>query len=91
MPENSDCKCSKFLRYEYNASKDSLNSATNYVAPCINREIVTFEPIEFSYLIAVGSVAEIRETFRERRDFAANESLHEHYRDNRIPDDAPKY
>ena len=62
-------------RYQYNGSKDPGDDATNYVAPINRFRLVSFEPITYSYLIATGTLAEIRETFRQNRDFSQNEAL----------------
>ena len=47
---------------------------------------MSYEPIEYSYLITTGSLATIRETFRENKDFATNESLHKNYISQRVAD-----
>ena len=76
-------------RNAYNGSKDSRNGATNYVAPLCTLKIVSFDPIEYSYLMTTGSLEEIRETFRDNKDFATNEALHKNYISDRIADDSP--
>ncbi len=73
-------------RHMYNGSKDPKNGACNYVAPVNIKQMVSFEPIEYSYLITTGSVDEIREIFKTNRDFAGNEDLHENYISRRVPD-----
>lgn len=73
-------------RHAFNNSKDSNNSATNYVAPVNIIKMVSFEPIEYSYLMTTGSVEEIRDIFTQNKDFEGNESLHNNYRSNRSPD-----
>lgn len=74
-------------RHAYNGSKDSLNGATNYVAPLCTLKIVSFEPIEYSYMMTTGSLEQIRETFKANKDFATNESLHKNYISDRIEDE----
>ena len=73
-------------RYQYNGSKDADNNATNYVAPYNTMRLVSYEPLEYSYLITTGTAEEIRATFTEHKDFATNESLHENYSPSRLPD-----
>ena len=51
-------------RFSYNGSKDPANGATNYVAPLRTMGIRCFEPWEYSYVIAAGTIDEMRETFR---------------------------
>ena len=74
-------------RFSYNGSKDSKNGATNYVAPLCTMKIVSFEPIEYSYMMTTGSLEEIRSTFKANKDFATNESLHKNYISERIEDE----
>ena len=71
-------------RFSYNGSKSSTNGATNYVAPLNTILMVSYTPIEYSYLITTGSVAEIRSTFKENKDFATNATLHQNYQSMRI-------
>ncbi len=74
-------------RHAYNGSKDSKNGATNYVAPLCTMKIVSFEPIEYSYMMTTGTLEEIRSTFKANKDFATNESLHKNYISERIEDE----
>ncbi|MBO7360640.1 MAG: hypothetical protein J6V48_05875 [Clostridia bacterium] len=62
-------------RFGYNGSKSASDSATNYVAPLLTLKLVSFKPVEYSYLIATGSPDEIRSVFYENRAFADNSSL----------------
>ena len=73
-------------RHAFNNSKESTNGATNYVAPVNTMLLKSFEALEYSYLISTGSVAEIRSTFKEYKDFATNESLHENHQSRRVAD-----
>ena len=73
-------------RHAFNNSKESTNGATNYVAPVNTILLKSFEALEYSYLISTGSVEEMRATFKEYKDFASNESLHENYQSRRVPD-----
>ena len=62
-------------RFGYNGSKSASDSATNYVAPLLTLKLVSYKPVEYSYLIATGSPEEIRSVFYENRGFADNSSL----------------
>ena len=75
-------------RYEFNNSKDALNDATNYVAPLKVIKITSFRPIEYSYIITTGSTEQIRETFRQNRNFTANSGLEENSMSARTDIDA---
>lgn len=72
-------------RYQYNSSKNAGDNATNYVAPWKQIKIVAFDAIEYSYLIAAGSVDEIRATFTEHKDVIDNESLNKNSVNARRP------
>ncbi|MCR5694412.1 MAG: dockerin type I repeat-containing protein [Clostridia bacterium] len=72
-------------RFSYNGSKDPYNGATNYVAPLNMIKMVSYKPIEYSYLITAGSVSEIRSVFKANKDFADNASLHTDYISMRVP------
>lgn len=76
-------------KHAYNRSKDPANGACNYVAPVNQMQMVSYQPIEYSYLMTTGSVEEIRTVFAEHRGFADNETLHQNYTSLRIPDDTP--
>lgn len=71
-------------KFNYNGSKSSYNDATNYVAPLNTIKMVSYTPIEYSYLITTGTVSQIRQTFKENKDFASNESLHKNYVSMRV-------
>ena len=74
-------------RFGYNGSKDAYDGATNYVAPLNKLTMVSGDPIEYSYIITTGSVKKIRDTFKQYKDFATNDSLHKNYESKRIPDE----
>lgn len=78
-------------RHAYNGSTDSKSGATNYVAPVNTKQLVSYEPLEYSYLMTTGSVEEIRATFKENKDFADNTTLHENYQSRRVPDSDPSF
>ena len=61
--------------YEYNNSKDAADWATNYVAPLKTITLKSFEPVEYSYLMATGTLPEMRALFAEYRDYADNQGL----------------
>ena len=79
--------CFKAGCYQYNNSMDSEDFATNYVAPLKNILIKSFEPIEYSYMMATGSLPELRALFTEHRDFTANEGLYKNSESIRIQDE----
>lgn len=74
-------------RHAYNGSKKAEDGATNYVAPLCTKKIVSFEPIEYSYMMTTGSLDQIRNIFKANKDFATNESLHKNYISDRIEDE----
>ena len=59
-------------RNAYNGSKSASNDSTNYIGASNEMKIVSYEPIEYGYLIATGSVEEIRAVFKANRDFTDN-------------------
>ncbi len=71
-------------KFSYNGSKDPANGATNYIAPLNMIKMVSYSPIEYSYLITTGTVDQIRQTFKQNKDFASNESLHKNYVSMRV-------
>ncbi len=73
-------------KFSYNGSKDPANGATNYVAPLNMLKMVSFDPIEYSYLITTGTVEQIRAAFKANKDFADNASLHKNYISMRTAD-----
>lgn len=73
-------------RYQYNASKDADDLATNYVAPYNTMQLVSYDPLEYSYLLTTGTAEQIRATFTAEKDFSDNACLHEHYVSSKLPD-----
>ncbi|MBQ7699102.1 MAG: hypothetical protein IJT49_02030 [Clostridia bacterium] len=71
-------------RYNYNNSKKASDDATNYVAPVNTIKLISYQPIEYSYLITTGSVDEIRTVFKTNKDFEENASLHCNYISGRV-------
>ena len=54
-------------RYEFDGSKSDVANSTGYVAPVNVLKMVSFKPIEYSYLLAAGSTAEIARSLPKRR------------------------
>ena len=73
-------------RYEYNGSKKADGNPTNYVAPINSMQLVTYEALEYSYLITTGTTEYIREVFTANKDFTDNSYLHKHYICTKLPD-----
>ncbi len=73
-------------RFSYDGSKRDDANSCNYMASGRNIKLVSFLPLEYSYLIATGSTEEIREAFKQNKDFAANEGLDINSISWRIPD-----
>ncbi len=65
------------IRHQYNGSKDPMNNATSYVAPSCSIVMQSYNPIEYSYILATGNPEEIRAIFEENKDFSDNASLSE--------------
>lgn len=72
-------------RYEYDGSKSDVANSTGYVAPLNVLRMVSFCPIEYSYLLTAGSTEEIRGVFTAHKDFTDNATLHENYQSTRLP------
>ena len=53
------------MNLEYYMMQDKVNSM----------QIVSFDPIEYEYLITTGSVESIRKVFTANKDFADNSSF----------------
>lgn len=73
-------------RNAYNGTMDADDGACGYVAPLKKLRLISFEALEYSYLLTTGSVEEIRATFTENKDFTANEGLDKNSVSLRIPD-----
>ncbi len=72
-------------RYLYDGSKSDMAESTGYVAPVNVMKMVSFKPIEYSYLLTAGSTAEIRGLFTKYKDFTDNKGLRENYQSSRLP------
>ncbi|MBE6891600.1 MAG: hypothetical protein E7481_06190 [Ruminococcaceae bacterium] len=62
-------------RFIYDGSADPKSASTNYGAPVNYLQIVSYEPIEYQYLITTGSLDRIREIFTANKDFTDNSSF----------------
>lgn len=75
-------------RHGYDTANGGSKSADadpcSYIAPINNIKMVSYEALEYSYLLAAGSVEEIRSTFKKYKDFTANDGLDAKV-SNRIP------
>ena len=72
-------------RYEFDGSKSDMANSTGYVAPVNILKLVSFDPIEYSYLLTAGNIATIRKTFTDRKDFTDNADLRVNYQSSRLP------
>ena len=59
-------------RHQYDGSKSPEADSCSYVAPMYLKPMVSFEPIEYSYLMHTGELCDIRREFTQNRDFAKN-------------------
>lgn len=73
-------------RYLDGNSKNPSDNSCSYVSTVELLQINSFRAIEYSYMIATGSVEEIRETFKMHKDFAENESLDTFSKNIKLPD-----
>ena len=73
-------------RNAYNGSPDPDDGACGYVAPLKSLRLVSYEALEYSYLIATGTVEEIRATFTKHKDFTDNACLSKNSSSLRLPD-----
>ena len=62
-------------KFMYDGSPSPDAPSTNYVAPRRNMTLIVGKPLTFSYLIAAGSLNQIRNTFRDNRGLINNYSL----------------
>ena len=62
-------------KFGYDGSPSPDAPSTNYVAPRRYMTLIVGKPLTFSYLIAAGSIGEIRNTFRDNRGLVNNYSL----------------
>ncbi len=55
-------------RHMYNGSKDPSDGATSYVAPLGKFNIVSYKPFSYEYVIACGSISDMRAVFASYKD-----------------------
>ena len=63
------------IRHQYDGSKDPMSNSTSYVATSGMIEMVSYFPVEYQYLLATGTFEDVRENFKENKDFTENDSL----------------
>ena len=73
------------IRHQYDGSKDPMANSTSYVATSSIIEMVSYCPVEYQYLLATGSFEDVRENFKENKDFSDNESLDNNKFSFRVP------
>ena len=66
-------------------SKSDVDESTSQVSPGNILRMTAYTPIAFSYLLATGSVEEIRGVFTENKAFAENADLRKDSIDYRLP------
>ena len=76
-------------RLLYNGTKEASGGPCNYVSASRTLKLVSYESLEYDYLLATGSVAQIRETFAAHKDFSSNPDLNDDRfgRTERFPDE----
>ena len=74
-------------RYAYNGTTNPKAISCGYVAPHKAVKLVSYQSLEYRYLLTTGSVADIRETFTRHKDFTTNEGLTTFGQNTRLPDD----
>lgn len=76
-------------RYEYGSkdggTKDPTANPCSYVAPLKILKLVSYEALEYSYIMTTGSIKDIRDTFKAYKDFATNEDLSKNATNARLP------
>ena len=78
-------------RFLYDGTAVAKNNPCNYVAPLKNLKLVSFEALEYSYLLTTGSLQEIRDVFTEQKDFTDNGALNRNSRSTRASDRSTSY
>lgn len=62
-------------RYCHDGTKDPAAGPTNYVAPLYMLRLISYKPLEYSYLITSGNLSDIRQRFTENKDFTDNKTF----------------
>lgn len=69
----------KFLAMRYLSGLDGYmdgdGNPCSYFSPLNVQPIISYEPLEYSYIIATGSVEEMRSIFTKHKDFDTNDGL----------------
>ena len=78
----------KFLTMRYMSGQKGymapIGNPCSYCSPLNQLQIVSYRPIEYSYILSVGSVEEMRSVFTKYKDFDTNEYFVEYKRSARI-------
>jgi len=64
-------------RLLYDGTKEASGGPCNYISASRAVKLVSFESLEYDYLLATGSVAQIREIFTAHKDFSTNPDLND--------------
>lgn len=74
VPNTDKILTMRYLSDQKGDTSDKGNPCS-YMCPIDMIAIVSYKPIEYSYIMAAGNVEQIREVFSQNRDFCANEGL----------------
>lgn len=74
VPNTDKYLAMRYLSGQKGDTQDKGNPCS-YMCPIAVLNIVSYQPIEYSYLLAAGSTEQIREVFTQNRDFDANPGL----------------
>ena len=74
VPNTDKFLTMRYLSGQKGDTQDKGNPCS-YMCPIAVLNIVSFQPIEYSYLLAAGNTEQIRQVFTQNRDFDANEGL----------------
>ncbi|MBQ7357252.1 MAG: hypothetical protein IJW65_00795 [Clostridia bacterium] len=59
----------------YGPTKDSMSMGCAYIAPVNSFQIKCYQAVEYSYIMATGSIDQIRSTFQSHEGFTSNSSI----------------
>lgn len=62
-------------------TKNPYSFGCSYIAPNSRFKVVSYQAVEYSYIMTTGSISQIESTFSQYRDFASNSSI-EHIPEN---------
>lgn len=74
VPNTDKFLTMRYLSGQKGDTQDKGNPCS-YMCPIAVLNIVSFQPIEYSYLLAAGNTEQIRQVFTQNRDFDANPGL----------------